>query len=46
MDESGIALGVYTNLRVLASSKKKKAYIKSPENYKWVSLVKCILAIG
>jgi len=32
MDETGIALGVCTNTQVLASSKKKKAYVKTPEN--------------
>ena len=32
MDETGVALGVCTNTRVIASSKKKKTYIKSPEN--------------
>lgn len=32
MDETGITLGVCTNTRVLASSTKKKAYIKSLEN--------------
>ena len=32
MDETGLALGVCTNTRVLSSSQKKKAYIRSPEN--------------
>ena len=34
MDESGLGLGVCTNTRVLASSQRNKAYIKSPENRK------------
>jgi hypothetical protein len=46
MDETGIALGVCTNTRVLASSSKKKAYIKSPENREWVSIVECVSATG
>ncbi|KAJ8115538.1 hypothetical protein OPT61_g2826 [Boeremia exigua] len=33
MDETGVALGVCTNAQVLASSSKKKAYIKSPEDH-------------
>jgi hypothetical protein len=32
MDETGVALGVCTNTRVLSSSQKKKAYIRSLEN--------------
>jgi len=46
MDETGVALGVCTNTRVLASSLKIKAYIKSPENREWVSIIECISATG
>lgn len=46
MDETGVALGVCTNTRVLASSSKKKAYIKSPEDREWVSIVEAISATG
>jgi hypothetical protein len=46
MDETGVALGVCTNTRVLASSSKKKAYIKSPENREWVSIIECVSATG
>jgi hypothetical protein len=46
MDETGVALGVCTNAQVLASSTKKKAYIKSLEDRKWVSIVKTISATG
>jgi DDE superfamily endonuclease len=46
MDETGLALGVCTNTRVLASSKKKKAYKKSPENREWVSIIECVSAVG
>ena len=46
MDETGIALGVCTNTRVVSSSKKKKAYIRSPENREWVSIIECVSAIG
>ncbi|KAI0999960.1 hypothetical protein K3495_g8237 [Podosphaera aphanis] len=31
-DDTGLALGVCTNTIVIASSSKKKAYVKSPEN--------------
>ncbi|USP78609.1 hypothetical protein yc1106_05883 [Curvularia clavata] len=44
--ETGVALEVYTNARVLASSSKKKAYIKSPEDREWVSIIKTISATG
>ena len=46
MDETGIALGVCTNTKVLASSKKKKAYKKTPENREWVSNLECFSAEG
>jgi hypothetical protein len=34
IDKTSVALGVYTNSRVLASLLKKKTYVKSPKNYK------------
>lgn len=46
MDETGCALGVCTNAQVLASSTKKKAYIKSPEDREWVSIIETISATG
>jgi hypothetical protein len=46
MDETGVALGVCTNTRVLASSLKKKAYVKSPEDREWVSIIECVSATG
>src|SRR3954471_13608165 len=46
MDETGVALGVCTNTRVIASSLKKKAYVKSPENREWVSILECVSATG
>ena len=46
MDETGLALGVCTNTRVLSSSQKKKAYIRSPENREWVSIIECVSAAG
>jgi hypothetical protein len=39
MDKTGLALGVCANTRVLSSSQKKKAYIRSPENREWVSMI-------
>jgi hypothetical protein len=38
MNGMGIALGLCTNTRVLASSLNKKAYSKSRENREWVSI--------
>ncbi|USP74402.1 hypothetical protein yc1106_01676 [Curvularia clavata] len=46
MDETGVALGVCTNARVLASSSKKKAYVKSPEDREWVSIIETVSATG
>ncbi|RII10284.1 hypothetical protein CUC08_Gglean006274 [Alternaria sp. MG1] len=46
MDETGKALGVCANTRVLASSQKKKAYHQSPENRKWASIIECVSATG
>ena len=46
MDETRVALGVYTNAQALASSTKKKAYIKSPEDREWVSIIETISATG
>ena len=46
MDETGLALGVMTNCQVLASSSKKRAYVKSPETREWVSVIECVSAAG
>jgi hypothetical protein len=46
MDETGVALGVCTNSRVVASSSKKKAYIKSLEDREWVLIIETISATG
>jgi hypothetical protein len=46
MDETGVALGVCTNFQVVASSSRKKAYSKSPEDREWVSIVESISATG
>lgn len=46
MDETGIGLGVCTNSRVLASSRKKKASRSSPENREWVSVIEAASATG
>ena len=46
MDETGVALGVCTNHQVLASSSKKKAYTKSPEDREWVSIIEACSATG
>ncbi|KAI1001474.1 hypothetical protein K3495_g6725 [Podosphaera aphanis] len=44
MDESGIALEVCNNSKVVASSSKKKAYVKSPETREWVSIIEAVSA--
>jgi hypothetical protein len=44
MDEHGIALGVCMNTQVLTSSKKTYTYVKSPEDCKWVLILKAVSA--
>ncbi|KAI1001065.1 hypothetical protein K3495_g7134 [Podosphaera aphanis] len=39
MDETGLALGVCSNSRVLSSLLKHKAYVKSPNTREWVSII-------
>ena len=46
MDEIGCALGVCTNTQVLASSAKKKAYVKSSEDREWASIIETVSALG
>jgi hypothetical protein len=46
MDETGIALGVCTNSQVIASSRKKKAYVKAPGDREWVSIIETVSATG
>ncbi|KAI0997812.1 hypothetical protein K3495_g10378 [Podosphaera aphanis] len=46
MDETGIALGVCNNSKFIASSCKKKAYVKSPETRERVSIIEAISADG
>jgi hypothetical protein len=46
MDETGIALGVWTNTQVLASSKNKKAYVQLLEDREWVSIIETVSAAG
>ncbi|KAF1926399.1 DDE-domain-containing protein, partial [Didymella exigua CBS 183.55] len=46
MDKTSVSLRVCTNTRVIANSSKKKAYIKSPEDREWVSILETISATG
>ncbi|OCK93567.1 uncharacterized protein K441DRAFT_723033 [Cenococcum geophilum 1.58] len=46
MDESGIAVGSYTNSVRLGDALKKKTLIQSPEDREWVSIVEAILALS
>jgi DDE superfamily endonuclease/Tc5 transposase DNA-binding domain/helix-turn-helix, Psq domain len=46
MDETGIALGVCNNQVVVGSSTTDYAYVKSPENREWVSIIETISANG
>jgi DDE superfamily endonuclease len=42
MDETGLALGHYKNQLVIRTSSTKYAYIKSPENREWVSIIETV----
>lgn len=46
MDEHGIALGVCSNSQVTSKAGRKKAYIKSPKNREWVSIIETVNANG
>ncbi|KAI1002939.1 hypothetical protein K3495_g5264 [Podosphaera aphanis] len=45
-DEHGIALGVCANSMVLASSGKKRSYLKSSQSEEWVPIIETISAPG
>jgi hypothetical protein len=46
MDETGIALGVCTNSQVIARAGKRKAYVKTPGDREWVSILETVSAAG
>lgn len=46
MDETGVALGICSNSKVLAAANKKKPFNKSPENREWVTVVEVVSATG
>lgn len=46
MDKHGIALGVCTNLTVLRDSSRRRAYVKSPEDREWVSIIETVFPTG
>lgn len=46
MDEHGIALGVCTNSTVIGDASKRRAYVKSPEDREWVSIIKTVSGTG
>ena len=46
MDETGIALGVCTNTRVIGKSSTNTTIIKRPENCEWISIIETISAAG
>jgi hypothetical protein len=46
MDETGKAMGVCANTRVLADSCKSKAYKQSLESREWALIIECVLATG
>lgn len=48
MDEHSIGLGICSNSRVLGSlkRKKKRRYVKAPENREWVSILETVNPAG
>ena len=45
-DETGIALGVCTNTRVIGTASTRYTRVKRPENREWVSIIECVSAAG
>ena len=43
---TGKVMGVYSNFRVLADSRKKKSHFPSPENREWASTIERLSANG
>ena len=46
MDETGVALGVCDNYRVIGTITIEDLYKKSPENREWTLIIECILTTG
>ena len=46
MDETGIALGVCANQRVIGRADTTQSYKATPENREWVSIIETISASG
>ena len=46
MDETGLALGVTNNVRVIGSTATKTSFKRSPEDREWVSIIETISASG
>jgi len=46
LDETGIALGVHSNQRVVGKTTTTSSNKATPENREWVSIVETISAIG
>jgi hypothetical protein len=46
MDETGIALGVCNNQRVIGTTSTTSSFKKTPENREWVSIIETISAEG
>ena len=46
MDETGIALGVYNNQRVIGSLTTNYSYVQALENREWVLIIETISANG
>jgi len=46
MDETGIALGVCSNDRVIGTSSTKSSFKKTPESREWVSIIEAISAFS
>ena len=45
-DETGIAMGICSNQRVLGTTETKRSYVKSPENREWGTIIEAGSAVG
>ena len=46
MDEFSSVLGAYINLITIEDAFKKKTFIQSLNNYKWVLIIKAVFALS
>jgi hypothetical protein len=46
MDETGLAMGLYSNGYVVSGQGQRRVHVKTPQNREWVSILEAISASG